>query len=123
MTIDDMLDRARSRLTRVGPREAARELESGAMLVDIRPAAQREDEGGVPGAVVIERNWLEWRLDPASDARLPEVQDHSLRVIVFCSAGYTSSLAAASLQELGLHNATDLIGGFQSWQASGLPTV
>ena len=96
-------------------------MRDGALLVDIRPQAQRAAEGEVPGALIIERNVLEWRLDPASDARLPEAGSYDLRVIVMCSAGYTSSLAAASLQDLGLSAATDLVGGFQAWARAGLP--
>ncbi len=122
LTIDQMLEQARARLTRVGPREAAAEVAEGALLVDIRPLQQRRAEGEAQGAVVIERNVLEWRLDPTSSARLPEATGHDLRVIVMCSQGYTSSLAAAALQDLGLTRATDLEGGFQAWAAAGLPT-
>jgi rhodanese-related sulfurtransferase len=93
----------------------------GAILVDVRPAAQRAESGEIPGAVVIERNVLEWRLDPRSDARLPFADSYDLEVIVTCQEGYTSSLAAASLQYLGLHRATDLAGGFAAWRAAGLP--
>jgi rhodanese-related sulfurtransferase len=121
--IDGMLARARARLHRVGPVEAAVEIAGGALLVDIRPAAQRAAEGGIPGALVIERNVLEWRLDPTSDARLPVATGDELRVFVICSEGYTSSLAAAALQELGLHRATDIVGGYHAWAAAGLPTT
>jgi rhodanese-related sulfurtransferase len=121
-TIDDMLAAARSRLHRIGPQQARQEVAAGAVLVDIRPAAQRAAEGEIPGALVIERNVLEWRLDPASSARLPQAR-YDLRVIVFCSEGYTSSLAAAALQELGLRGATDLDGGFLAWQRAGLPVA
>jgi rhodanese-related sulfurtransferase len=119
--ISEVLEQARSRLDRVGPAEARAAMRAGALLVDIRPQAQRAAEGEVPGALLIERNVLEWRLDPASDARLPEAGSYDLRVIVMCSAGYTSSLAAASLQDLGLSAATDLAGGFQAWARAGLP--
>ncbi len=122
-TIDQVLAEARARLNRLGPTAAAEAVRDGAVLVDIRPAAQRAAEGEAPGALVIERNVLEWRLDPASDARLPEATGYDLRVIVMCSQGYTSSLAAASLQDLGLRQATDLVGGFQAWAAAGLPTT
>jgi rhodanese-related sulfurtransferase len=98
------------------------EFSRGAVLVDIRPEAQRAREGGIPGAVIVERNILEWRFDPASDARLPWVDGYDQRVIVFCSEGYTSSLAAAALNELGLAGATDMTGGFLAWAAGGLPT-
>ena len=118
-TIDSILAAARARLERLHPYEVPAELEAGAVLVDIRPAAQRADEGEVPGALVVERNVLEWRFDPASSARLP-VAGYGLRVIVLCSEGYTSSLAAASLQDLGVLRATDVIGGFRSWAAAGL---
>ena len=93
------------------------------MLVDIRPAAQRAEEGEIGGALLVERNVLEWRFDPASDARLAVAKGHDLPIIIVCSEGYTSSLAAASLQDLGLFRATDIIGGFHAWQAAGLPTT
>jgi rhodanese-related sulfurtransferase len=119
-TIGQVLAAARARLDRVTPERASRETAAGAVLVDIRPQAQRADEGEIPGAVIIERNVLEWRLDPASGAQLP-LASHDLRVIVVCSEGYTSSLAAASLLDLGISRATDLDGGFRAWQAAGLP--
>ncbi len=119
-TIDEVLATARERLDRLTPHEAYAAADAGALLVDIRPAAQRAAEGEFPGALIIERNVLEWRLDPASDARLP-VASYDLQVIVACSEGYTSSLAAAALHELGVHRATDLAGGFRAWEAAGLP--
>ncbi|WP_222870222.1 rhodanese-like domain-containing protein [Actinomadura decatromicini] len=122
-TINEVLADARDRLTRIDPAQAHAETRDGALLVDIRPAAQRADEGEVPGALIVERNVLEWRFDPASDARLPQATGHDVRVIVLCSEGYTSSLAAASLQDLGLTRATDVVGGFRAWRAAGLPTV
>ena len=122
-SIDEMLASARSRITRVTPGEAFDELCAGAALIDIRPAAQRAEHGEVPGSVVIERNHLEWRLDPDSSARLPWVDGYDLRPIVICNEGYTSSLAAAALQDLGLARATDVAGGYQAWQAAGLPTA
>jgi rhodanese-related sulfurtransferase len=122
VAIDQMLAAARARLRRLGPVEAAEAVSRGALLVDIRPEWQRRAEGGIPDALVIERNHLEWRLDPTSDARIEEATDHDVAVVVVCSEGYTSSLAAASLQELGLHRATDLVGGFHAWRAAGLPT-
>lgn len=121
--VDALLARARARLRRVGPHEAHEAAAGGALLVDIRPAAQRAAEGEIPGALVIERNVLEWRLDPDSDARIPEAVGHDVRVIVFCSEGYASSLAAEALQDIGLRQATDLDGGFAAWAAAGLPTV
>jgi rhodanese-related sulfurtransferase len=121
-SIDDLLDEARARLRRVGPAEAAHAVERGALLVDIRPQWQRDADGEIPGALLIERNHLEWRLDPSSDARIPEAVDHDIEIVIVCSEGYSSSLAAASLQDLGLHRATDLDGGFLAWRAAGLPT-
>jgi rhodanese-related sulfurtransferase len=118
--IAEILDAARARLSRVTALQAAAEAAAGAVLVDIRPAAQRAAEGEIPDALIVERNVLEWRLDPRSDHRLP-IATYGLRVIVFCSEGYTSSLAAASLLDLGIARATDLEGGFSSWRAAGLP--
>lgn len=120
-TVDELLAEARARLERVGPAEAAADLERGALLVDIRPVEQRRQEGEAEGATIIGRNVLEWRLDPACEYRVPAAA-YDLRVIVMCSRGYTSSLAAAALQDLGLERATDLDGGFQAWKAAGLPT-
>lgn len=124
-SIGDLLAHARKSLFRVTPTEAYERTRAGALLVDIRPSEQRAREGHVEGAVpqvcVVERNVLEWRLDPASDARLPEVNGYDLEVIVMCSQGYASSLAAATLQELGLHRATDVDGGFVAWREAGLP--
>jgi rhodanese-related sulfurtransferase len=122
-SIDEILAAARARLTRLSPQEAYAACAAGATLIDIRPAAQRAAAGEVPGSVVIERNHLEWRLDPASAARLPWVTGYGLRPIVICTEGYTSSLAAAALQDLGLALATDVAGGYQAWQAGGLPTA
>lgn len=122
-TVHDMLERARARLERLTPAEARRQHARGALLVDTRCEAQRRDEGEIPGALVVERNVLEWRLDPASPWRIPEARDHMLRVIVICADGYSSSLAAVSLQDLGLTGATDVIGGFRAWAAAGLPVA
>jgi rhodanese-related sulfurtransferase len=122
-TIDDLLAQARARIVRLTPREAGARIAAGALLVDIRPAAQRLREGEVPGSLVVERNVLEWRFDPASDARLPQATGYDVDVIVLCSEGYTSSLAADALLSLGLHRATDVIGGFHAWAAAGLPTT
>jgi rhodanese-related sulfurtransferase len=121
-SIDQLLAEARARLDRFSPLRASRAARAGALLVDIRPAAQRAAEGEIPGALIVERNVLEWRFDPASDARLPQAS-YDLEVIVVCSEGYTSSLAAAALQDLGVRGATDLDGGFRAWQAAGLPVV
>jgi len=122
-TIDDLLDRARARLHRLEPVAAARAVEGGALLVDTRYESQRRAGGDIPGAMRIERNHLEWRLDPAAATHVAEVSDHTRQVIVICQQGYSSSLAAASLQDLGLTNATDVIGGFEAWSAAGLPVI
>jgi rhodanese-related sulfurtransferase len=106
-SIDQVLAEARTRLDRLAPQQALRAVRAGAVLVDIRPAAQRAAEGEIPGALIVERNVLEWRFDPASAARLPQAR-YDLHVVVFCSEGYTSSLAAAALQDLGVRRATDL---------------
>lgn len=116
MTIEEMLAAARARLDRPDPRRAAAMVARGAYLVDTRPGWQRAEEGEIDGAMVIERNHVEWRLDPTSDARIPEAVDHDVTWILFCSEGYSSSLAAASLQDLGLRNATDLDGGYRAWE-------
>ncbi|CAJ1580390.1 rhodanese-like domain-containing protein [[Mycobacterium] wendilense] len=112
--IDAVLEAARSRLDRLPAAEVPAALQRGAILVDIRPAAQRAAEGEVPAALVIERNVLEWRCDPTSDARIPQAVDDDVEWVVLCSEGYTSSLAAAALQDLGLHRATDVIGGYHA---------
>lgn len=122
-SIDEILAAARERLVRLRPEQACAEQRTGALIVDIRPTAQRADEGEVPGALVIERNVLEWRLDPACEARLPEATGYDLKVVVLCSEGYTSSLAAVALHDLGLRQATDVIGGFRAWRSAGLPTA
>jgi rhodanese-related sulfurtransferase len=114
--IDDLLARARSGLERVAPEDLAAEVAAGALVVDTRPVEQRDRDGEMPGAVVVDRNVLEWRLDPSSPHRLPEATGPDLRVVIVCHEGYSSSLAAATLQELGLHRATDLVGGFTAWQ-------
>jgi rhodanese-related sulfurtransferase/predicted metal-dependent enzyme (double-stranded beta helix superfamily) len=122
-SVDQLLEQARTGLDRLVPEEAAIRVEQGALLVDIRPEAQRCQEGAIPGALAIERNVLEWRLDPASPARIDEVRHYAQPVIVICSGGYASSFAAATLRQLGLANATDVTGGYQAWAAAGLPTV
>ena len=120
--IDELLERVRAGYERIEAREAYEAAQAGdALLVDIRYAALRERDGLIPGAHVVERNELEWRLDPQGSHRLPEATGHALRIIVICNEGYASSLAAAALRELGLHRATDLIGGFHAWAAAGLP--
>jgi rhodanese-related sulfurtransferase len=114
-TIDGLLSEARARLTRVAPEHLAAEMEAGALLVDIRPVEQRQADGALPGAIVIDRNVLEWRLDPSCPHRISEVTGYDQRIILVCNEGYGSSLAAATLQDLGLDHATDMIGGFQLW--------
>lgn len=121
--IDEILTAARARLCRLDPEQAHVAHRRGALLVDIRPAAQRAAHGTVPGALVVERNVLEWRFDPRCAARLPEAVGYDLQVLVLCQEGYTSSLAAAALLDLGLHRATDVVGGFAAWSIAGLPTL
>lgn len=121
--IDRAWQRARRRLARVTPDEAAAEMARGALLVDTRTEAQRQDAGEIPGALVIDRTGLEWRLDPTSQSRIPEAVDRDVRVILICAQGYSSTLAAVSLKDLGLRNVTDVIGGFEAWRAANLPIV
>jgi rhodanese-related sulfurtransferase len=121
MTVDDLLARARAGLRRLLPHEAMEASGRGAVLVDMRAESQRERDGLIPGAVVIERNVLEWRCDRRSPWREPRVCESDGPLILVCDEGYQSSLAAATLQELGRPDATDLVGGFQAWRAQGLP--
>ncbi|NJP34586.1 rhodanese-like domain-containing protein [Micromonospora thermarum] len=121
--IDEILADARGRLRRLDPEDAHVAHRQGALLVDIRPAAQRAAHGTVPGAIAVERNVLEWRFDPRCPARLPQAGSYDLPVVVLCQEGYTSSLAAAALQDLGLHRATDVVGGFAAWRIAGLPAL
>ncbi|CAM4415420.1 molybdopterin biosynthesis protein MoeB [Mycobacterium basiliense] len=117
--IDRILDDARARYRRLPADRVPDALRRGALLVDIRPQAQRAREGEVPEALVIERNVLEWRCDPTSDARLPQAVDDDVEWVILCSEGYTSSLAAAALLDLGLHRATDVVGGYHALLAAG----
>jgi rhodanese-related sulfurtransferase len=122
--VDALLASARSGLARLSPEAAAEaRLTDGALLVDIRYAALRDRDGTIPGALIVERNELEWRLDPTCPHRAPEATGFDLPVVVVCNEGYASSLAARSLQALGLHRATDLDGGFQAWRSAGLPVT
>lgn len=121
--LDAVLAAARRRLQRVSPAQAAALVATGALLVDIRSFEQRRRDGEVPGALAIDRNALEWRLAPTSDHRLPEAPDPDRIVILMCHEGYASSLAAATLQEIGLPRATDIDGGFRGWAAAGLPVT
>ena len=120
-SVDELVADARSRITRLDVHEAAAALDTGARLVDIRPEWQRREDGEIPGAVVVDRNHLEWRLHPESGARIAAATPGQ-RWIVYCTAGYTSSLAADALQSLGIP-AADIVGGFHRWRDAGLPTV
>jgi rhodanese-related sulfurtransferase len=120
-TIDDLLEEARRRLTRLDPRAASEALSEGALLIDIRAESQRAADGVVPGSVFVARNVLEWRCDPSSEHRDPSIDGRERQLILMCNEGYQSSLAAATLHELGLTRTTDLDGGFQAWRAAGLP--
>lgn len=120
-SVDALLADARSRLARLDPAAAAAALAAGALLVDIRPQWQRAQSGEIPGAYIVERNHLEWRLHPQSSSRLP-VAGAGQRWIVVCDEGYTSSLAADVLNSIGIP-ATDVVGGYRAWAAAGLPTV
>jgi rhodanese-related sulfurtransferase len=120
MGIEQLLAEARRKLTRLTPREADRAVAGGALLIDIRSETQRAADGTIPGAFFVPRNVLEWRLDPSCPWRDPTLARADALVVVMCDEGYQSSLAAATLQELGLSRATDLAGGFQAWRAAGL---
>jgi rhodanese-related sulfurtransferase len=122
-SIDELLETVRGRIDRIEPRAVPARLSAGALLVDTRPVEQRERDGEVPGAVVVDRNVLEWRLDPAGSWRIPEVTGSDVEVIVLCNQGYSSSLVADTLRALGLSRAVDVIGGFEAWAALGLPVV
>ena len=116
--IDALLEDARRGLERVEPADLASEMAAGALVVDTRPLDQRLADGALPGAVIIDRNVLEWRLDPTCPHQIPEASKPEVRIIVVCNEGYSSSLAAATLRRLGLARATDLIGGFQAWKST-----
>lgn len=121
--VDRLLAEARQQLSRVDAAQTRQILADGGLLVDIRPAAQRAEFGEVPGALIIERNNLEWRLDPEGSHRLPEAEDGERTIVIMCQEGYASSLAAASLVNLGRKNSTDLDGGYVAWAAAGFPTT
>jgi rhodanese-related sulfurtransferase len=121
--VDGLLAQARSGLRRLDPAVAFRAARDGALIVDTRPDWQRRADGEIPGAIVMERNHLEWRCDPSSPACVPEATGYDVTWIVCCDEGYSSSIAAASLQALGLSKATDITGGFRAWRAAGLPVV
>lgn len=122
MSVEEVLERARAKYTRVSPQQAETLRAAGALFVDIRPHADRLAEGEIPGSVVVERIVLEWRLDPAGDHRLAGITEET-PVVVLCNEGYASSLAVAEALGLGLRKATDLIGGFRAWKAAGLPVT
>jgi rhodanese-related sulfurtransferase len=121
MPIDDLLTDARASLHRLEPREAKEHMDAGALLIDTRTESQRSEQGELPNAIVVDRTILEWRLDPACESRISEIHGYDHMVIVVCRQGYSSSLAAQSLQRLGLHRATDIIGGVENWIQQGLP--
>jgi len=114
-SIDELLAEARAQLDRVEPASLADEVDAGSVIIDIRPVEQRTRDGELPAAIVIDRNVLEWRLDPVCPQHIVEVDSYDTRIVIVCNEGYQSSLAAAELRQLGLHRATDLIGGFQAW--------
>ena len=116
-SIAKILAEARRSLLRVTPEMLSGERENGTLIVDIRPVEQRQRDGDLPGAIVIDRNVLEWRLDPSSEHQIPQVTGYDIRIVIVCNEGYSSSLAAAVLQKLGLHQAVDMIGGYQAWLA------
>jgi rhodanese-related sulfurtransferase len=120
-TVNDLLDSARASLDRLAPEDAAAEVAGGALLIDTRCAELRRDDGVIPGAVHVPLSVLYWRLDPASGHEDPSLADPDRRVILVCAHGYSSSLAAATLRQLGFGRATDVVGGFEAWQAAGLP--
>ena len=115
-SIDELLAAARARLDRVEPHDLERERLNGALIIDTRPIEQRARDGDLPGAIIIDRNILEWRLDPACEHHIAEVTDYDARIVIVCNEGFSSSLAAAYLRDIGLRNATDLTGGFQAWR-------
>lgn len=119
--MDRILDEARNGIRRYTPHETEAARRRGALVVDTRTETQRAETGELPGAIVIDRTVLEWRLDPASDARIEEAAGYDVEVVVVCRQGYSSSLAAESLRRVGLHRATDLAGGVEAWLAAGLP--
>ncbi len=121
--VDRLLAQARLGLRRVDPQQAKQIADDGGLLIDIRPAAQRAEFGEVPGALIVERNNLEWRLDPGGSHRLPEAENPDRPVVIICQEGYASSLAAASVSGVGRTSVTDLDGGFVAWKQAGLPTT
>ncbi len=121
--VDQLLAQARRGLHRVDAQQAKQLQDDGGLLIDIRPAAQRAEFGEIPGALIVERNNLEWRLDPEGSHRIPEAAEPDRPVVIICQEGYASSLAAASLLHMGRAAVTDLAGGFMAWKSAGLPTT
>jgi rhodanese-related sulfurtransferase len=121
MNAEELLAEARAGLDRLEPAAASRAVEQGAVLIDIRSETQRARDGVVPQARLLDRNVLEWKLDPLGDWRDPELARADAHVVIMCQDGYQSSLAAANLRKLGIERATDLVGGFRAWRAAGLP--
>jgi rhodanese-related sulfurtransferase len=119
--VDAVLAQCRAGVRRLDPHETWAAAARGALVVDTRTETQRRAQGELPGALVIDRTVLEWRLDPASESRIPEATGYDVEIVVVCRQGYSSSLAAASLRSVGLHRATDLAGGVEAWLAAGLP--
>jgi len=119
--IDLLVEEARRSLHRLAPEDVPAAVREGALLIDTRPEDQRRSDGTIDGAIVVDRNVLEWRLDPTSAHRIPEVTGPDQPIVIICNEGFSSSLAARSLQRLGLRNATDVVGGFVAWSAHGLP--
>jgi rhodanese-related sulfurtransferase len=122
-TIGALLERARSRLDRLAPADAYREQADGAIIVDTRCAELRRAEGAIPGSVHVPLSVLYWRLDPSSGYSDPTLTDPERRIVLCCAHGYSSSLAAATLRDLGFSRATDIVGGFEAWAAAGLPVI
>jgi rhodanese-related sulfurtransferase len=121
--VEELLEHSRRGVRRLTPHEVAQAAARGALVVDTRTETQRRRQGELPGALVIDRTVLEWRLDPKGEFRIPEATDHDLEIVVVCRQGYSSSLAAVSLRALGLHRATDMIGGVEAWVQAGLPVT
>ncbi|MEU5548994.1 rhodanese-like domain-containing protein [Micromonospora sp. NPDC047793] len=118
--VEALLEQARSGMNRLSPQETVQAAARGALVIDTRTDGQRREQGDLPGVIVIDRTVLEWRLDPASDWRIPEATNYDMEIVVVCRQGYSSSLAAASLRALGLHKATDMIGGVEAWRSAGM---
>lgn len=121
MGIDELLEQSRRGTARVTAHELGQAAARGALIVDTRTERQRREQGEFPGAIVVDRTVLEWRLDPKSDEHIPEATDYDVEIVVLCRQGYSSSIAAATLRALGLHRATDLAGGVEAWLEAGFP--